>query len=97
MAALASREVPVPEHIDTFLLRREMPASDKTALQCVMEADEERHRLEREAEELAHKSDLGKSIKNYNALEVLNPSLFIACDQGSVFCRSAKFWGCKYS
>lgn len=57
LAALASKEVPVPDHVDTFLLRREMPPSDKTALQCVMEADEERHRLEREAEELGHNSD----------------------------------------
>ncbi|GFR58651.1 ATP-binding cassette sub-family F member 2 [Elysia marginata] len=57
LAALAAREVPVPEHIDIFLLRREMPASDKTALECVMEVDEERHRLELEAEELAHNQD----------------------------------------
>jgi len=72
LAALASREVPVPEHIDTFLLRREMPASDKTALQCVMEADEERHRLEREAEELAHKSDLASSERLMDVYERLD-------------------------
>jgi len=57
LAALARKEVPIPDHIDSFLLRREMPASDKTALECVMEADEERHRLEKEAEELAHNPD----------------------------------------
>jgi len=57
LAALASKEIPIPDHIDTFLLRREMPPSDKTALQCVIEADEERHRLEKEAEELAHNPD----------------------------------------
>jgi len=57
LAALAAKEIPVPNHIDTFLLRREMPPSDKTALECVMEADEERHRLEKEAEELAHNQD----------------------------------------
>merc|ERR1711962_1517936 len=57
LAALAAKEVPVPDHIDTFYLRREMPPSDKTALECVMEADEERHRLEKEAEELAHNTD----------------------------------------
>ena len=34
-----------------------MAASEKTALQCVMEVDEERHRLEKEAEELAHNQD----------------------------------------
>lgn len=54
LSALSLKEVPVPDHIDTFFLRREMPASDKTALECVMEADAERHRLEKEAEELGH-------------------------------------------
>jgi ATP-binding cassette subfamily F protein 2 len=30
--ALANREVPIPEHIDMYLLDKEMPASDKIAL-----------------------------------------------------------------
>ena len=33
LKALAAREVPIPEHIDLYLLDREMPATDKTALQ----------------------------------------------------------------
>lgn len=33
LKALAAREVPIPDHIDMYLLDREMPASDKTALQ----------------------------------------------------------------
>lgn len=33
LQALANREVPIPEHIDMYLLDKEMPASDKTALQ----------------------------------------------------------------
>ncbi|XP_076055990.1 ATP-binding cassette sub-family F member 2 [Oratosquilla oratoria] len=53
LASLANREVPIPEHIDIFHLSREMPASNKTALQCVEEVDEERIRLEKLAEELA--------------------------------------------
>jgi ATP-binding cassette subfamily F protein 2 len=56
LAALANKEVPIPDHVDTFLLRREMAASDKTALESVMEADAERHALEREAEDLAHRT-----------------------------------------
>lgn len=52
LATLANREVPIQKHIDIFHLVREMPASDKTALQCVMEVDEERIRLESLAEEL---------------------------------------------
>lgn len=57
LAALAQKELPMPDHIDTFLLRREMPPSDKTAMECVMEVDELRIRLEREAEVLATKDD----------------------------------------
>ena len=34
-----------------------MPASEKTALEAVMEADEERIKLEKLAEELAHLED----------------------------------------
>lgn len=52
LAVLGNREVPIPEHIDIFHLTREMPASDKSALQCVMEVDEERLRLEKLAETL---------------------------------------------
>ncbi|XKL67897.1 hypothetical protein PGB90_003388 [Kerria lacca] len=52
LAVLGNREVPIPDHIDIFHLTREMPASEKTALQCVMEVDEERMRLEKLAEEL---------------------------------------------
>lgn len=59
LAALGRREVPIPDHIDIFHLTREMPASDKTALQCVMEVDEERIKLEKLAEELAHCEDDG--------------------------------------
>lgn len=44
-------------HIDTFILSREMPASELTALEAVMEADSERKRLEEEAEELAAYDD----------------------------------------
>mgnify|MGYP001807258387 FL=1 len=37
LKALAAREVPIPEHIDMYLLDREMPASDKTALKVPLE------------------------------------------------------------
>ena len=46
--------MPIPEHIDVFMLDREMPSSDKTPLETVMEVDEERTRLEKEAERLSH-------------------------------------------
>ncbi|KAJ8687856.1 hypothetical protein QAD02_023651 [Eretmocerus hayati] len=52
LSVLGNREVPIPDAIDIFHLTREMPASSKSALQCVMEVDEERVRLEKLAEEL---------------------------------------------
>ncbi|PAA65748.1 hypothetical protein BOX15_Mlig024741g1, partial [Macrostomum lignano] len=57
LAALANRELQIQPHVDIFLLQREMPPSDKTAIQCVMEVDEERVRLETEAEALALHED----------------------------------------
>lgn len=62
LAVLGNREVPIPDHIDIFHLTREMPASEKTALQCVMEVDEERTRLEKLAEELVACEDDGTSL-----------------------------------
>lgn len=56
-AAIKNKELPIPQHTDIFLLQREMEPSDKTALECVMEVDEERIRLETEAEDLALKED----------------------------------------
>jgi len=53
LAVLGNREVPIQEHIDIYYLDREVPASEKTAIQAVMEADEERIKLEKLAEELA--------------------------------------------
>eukprot|EP00879_Flechtneria_rotunda_P008146 GHRR01008533.1.p1 GENE.GHRR01008533.1~~GHRR01008533.1.p1 ORF type:complete len:634 (+),score=201.49 GHRR01008533.1:220-2121(+) len=53
LKALAAREVPIPEHIDMYLLDKEIEASDMTALEAVMEVDQEKLRLEAEAEELA--------------------------------------------
>jgi len=57
MAVLGNREVPIQEHIDIYFLDREVPASEKTAIEAVMEADEERMKLEALAEELATKED----------------------------------------
>jgi len=57
LAVLGNREVPIQEHIDIFYLDREVPASEKTALEAVMEADEERIKLEKLAEDLATRED----------------------------------------
>jgi len=53
LACLGNREVPIQDHIDIYYLAREIPASEKTALEAVMEADEERIKLEKLAETLA--------------------------------------------
>ncbi|KZS20844.1 ATP-binding cassette sub-family F member 2 [Daphnia magna] len=57
LATLGNREVPIPDHIDIYHLTREIPASDKTALQCVVEVDEERTHLEHLAEQLVNAGD----------------------------------------
>lgn len=57
LAVLGNREVPIPEHIDIFYLTREIPASTKSALQCVMEVDQERIKLEKMAELLVEAED----------------------------------------
>jgi len=57
LSVLGNREVPIQDHIDIYYLDREVPASEKSALQAVMEADEERIRLEKLAEELVTMED----------------------------------------
>jgi hypothetical protein len=53
MKALGARAVPIPDGIDVFHLKEEIEASDTvTALEAVMSVDEERNRLEKEAEKL---------------------------------------------
>merc|ERR1712200_399958 len=49
--------VPIQDHVDIYYLAREIPASEKTALEAVMEADEERIKLEALAEMLALETD----------------------------------------
>jgi len=57
MEAIASRELPIPDHFDIFHLTNEIEPSDKTALECVMEVSKEKVRLEKEAEQLAARPD----------------------------------------
>uniref|UniRef100_A0A2I9LNS5 ATP-binding cassette sub-family F member 2 n=1 Tax=Centruroides hentzi TaxID=88313 RepID=A0A2I9LNS5_9SCOR len=57
LAALGRREVPIQEHVDIYHLTREIPASDKTAIEAVLDVDQERIRLEKLAEELVQYDD----------------------------------------
>jgi len=53
LKALGARAVPIPNSIDIFFLKEEIEPSDTvTALEAVMSVDEERLKLEQQAEEL---------------------------------------------
>lgn len=55
LRALGARAVPIPHSIDIFFLSEEVEPSDTvTALDAVMSVDEERLRLEKQAEDLNH-------------------------------------------
>ena len=78
LAAIANREVPVPDHVDVYHLSREIAATDKTALEAVLEADEEIEKLEREAERLAEFDDMESQeqiSEIYERLDELNSDL----------------------
>lgn len=57
LQALYLREMPVPDHIDMFLVSREMTASEHSALKAVIDVDKERIKLEKLSEELASCED----------------------------------------
>lgn len=52
LAAIGCRELPIPDHMDIYHLTREIEASDMSALEAVISCDEERLKLEKEAEAL---------------------------------------------
>ena len=76
LACISEREVPIPEHKDIFTLCRETEESDKTALDCVMEVDGERARIEQEVTEPvgAGNSDSDRLMDLYDRLEELDAS-----------------------
>ena len=75
LETIGNRDIPIPSHIDIFHLKNEIEASDKTALQCVMEVDEERMRLEAEAAELTKLGDEGS--ERYKCMVVANIISFL--------------------
>jgi len=81
LQSLANREVPIPGHIDIFLLDHEAEPSERTAVQCVIDdAQAEVKRLEAEAErvleEQGPESEVLEAI--YIRLDSLNPAQFEA-------------------
>jgi ATP-binding cassette subfamily F protein 2 len=59
LTSIGCREVPIPEHMDIYHLTREIDATEMTALEAVMNVDEERLKLEKEAELLSAQDDGG--------------------------------------
>ncbi|CAH2041698.1 unnamed protein product [Thlaspi arvense] len=74
--AIGCRELPIPEHMDIYHLTREIEASDMSALQAVISCDEERLRLEKEAEALAGQEDGGGETleRIYERLDAMDAS-----------------------
>ncbi|XP_009788997.1 ABC transporter F family member 1 [Nicotiana tabacum] len=74
LTAIGLRELPIPEHMDIFHLSREIDASDMSALEAVINCDEERLKLEKEAEALAGQDDGGgeQLERIYERLEAMD-------------------------
>ncbi|KAE8692899.1 ATP-binding cassette sub-family F member 2 [Hibiscus syriacus] len=76
LTAIGLRELPIPEHMDIYHLTREIEASDMSSLEAVMSCDEERLKLEKEAEMLAAQDDGGgEQLEHiYERLDALDAS-----------------------
>ncbi|XP_072994565.1 ABC transporter F family member 1-like [Typha latifolia] len=76
LTAIGCRELPIPDHMDIFHLTREIEASDMSALKAVINCDEERLKLEKEAEKLVAEEDGGGETleRIYERLEAIDAS-----------------------
>ncbi|KAJ7552017.1 hypothetical protein O6H91_06G038500 [Diphasiastrum complanatum] len=73
LCAIGCRELPIPDHMDIYHLTREIDATDMTALEAVVNVDEERLQLEKEAEALAAQEDGGELLDRlYERLEAMD-------------------------
>lgn len=53
LSTLGARSVPIPDHIDSYHLKEEAePLTDMTPLEYVLKVDDERSKLEKEAERI---------------------------------------------
>ncbi|XP_020593668.1 ABC transporter F family member 1 [Phalaenopsis equestris] len=76
LTAIGLRELPIPEHLDIYHLTREIEASDMSALEAVISCDEEKIKLEKEAERLAAEDGGGGEALDriYERLEAMDAS-----------------------
>ncbi|KAG0343515.1 hypothetical protein BG004_005254 [Podila humilis] len=80
LECLAAREVPIPEHIDIYLLQEEAAPSDFNAIEAVViEAKKEVERLEKQVEDMLAEVDGAENPlvdDVYDRIESLDPSTF---------------------
>ncbi|KAI1318553.1 hypothetical protein EDD11_006243 [Mortierella claussenii] len=80
LECLAAREVPIPEHIDIYLLQEEAAPSDHNAIEAVViEAKHEVERLEKQVEDILAEVDGAENPlldDIYERIEQLDPSTF---------------------
>ncbi|KAF9199465.1 hypothetical protein BGZ49_010391 [Haplosporangium sp. Z 27] len=80
LECLAAREVPIPEHIDIYLLQEEAAPSDHNAIEAVViEARLEVERLEKQVEDMLAEVDGADNPlldDVYDRIEQLDPSTF---------------------
>ncbi|CAG8465223.1 2901_t:CDS:2 [Racocetra fulgida] len=80
LESLAAREVPIPEHIDIYLLNQEADPCDLNAIDYVIQAaKEEITRLEKEVEDLLTENDEDPRLEDlYDRIAALDESTFQA-------------------
>lgn len=80
LAAIAAREVPIPDFMDIYLLNEEAPPSEMTAVEFVVkEAEKEIKRLEDKIEDILGEdggADDPRLEDLYDRIEALDPSTF---------------------
>ncbi|KAF0428195.1 P-loop containing nucleoside triphosphate hydrolase protein [Gigaspora margarita] len=87
LASLAAREVPIPDHIDVYLLNQEADPCDLNAIDYVIRAaKEEVARLEKEVEDLLTENDEDPSLEDlYDRIAALDESTFQARASGLLY------------
>ncbi|KAF9185275.1 hypothetical protein BGZ51_002750 [Haplosporangium sp. Z 767] len=80
LECLAAREVPIPDHIDIYLLQEEAAPSEHNAIEAVViEAKQEVERLEKQVEDILAEADGADNPlldDVYERIEQLDPSTF---------------------
>jgi ATP-binding cassette, subfamily F, member 2 len=79
---LSARAIPIPDSLDIYFLDSEYPARDDiTALQAVMESNNEIERLEKKAELLNHQMADAENEEEQNNIQTNLESIYDRLDQ----------------